>query len=167
HVGPVLERGGDRLLAVPGLGHHRDAGRVQDQPEPAAYQLLVVGNDHAGCLLGLVGRAHDVAAWTPAGIAACPSATGSSRILALIRQPPPGRGPASNSPWYRAIRSRRPISPRPPGPGGWPHAAPGPAGRPSSETLMSSSRGRYSTWTTVRAGPACLSTLVSASWMTR
>ncbi len=93
-VRPVLERGGHRLLAVRGLRHDRDARRAQDQPEPAAHQQLIIGDDHAR---GLGGRAHVDAAWNSGGTGRSP-ATGSSGILAVSRQPPPGRGPASSSP---------------------------------------------------------------------
>jgi len=44
-------------------------------------------------------------------------------------------------------------------------AAPG--GGPSSDTVMTRSRGRYSRRTVVRAGPACFMTLVRPSWTTR
>ena len=44
-------------------------------------------------------------------------------------------------------------------------AAPG--GGPSSDTVMSRSRGRYSRRTVVRTGPACFMTLVRPSWTTR
>jgi hypothetical protein len=107
-VGPVLQRRRDRLPAVRGLGHHRDAGRAQDQPETASDQRLVVRDDHPRrCISGRAVRAH----------------TGSSGMMARTRQPPPGRGPASSSPPYRPSRSRSPISPRP--------ASPEPPGPPA------------------------------------
>jgi hypothetical protein len=107
-VRPVLQRGRDRLPAVRGLGHHRDARGAQDQPEAAPDQRLVIRDDHPRRrIAGRAVRAH----------------TDSSGMMARTRQPPPGRGPASSSPPYRPSRSRSPISPRPasrdpPDPGG-------------------------------------------------
>src|SRR5207248_8165775 len=167
-VRPVPERGRDRLPPVRGLGHHRDARRAEDQPEAAADQRLVVRDDHPGA--GVRSYAHRGAARNlgrtgPADSPPSPRpptrAEPSTGILARTRQPPPGRGPASSSPPYSPIRSRSPISPRPPDPG-----APV-AGRPSSVTAISRSSGRYSRTTAARAVPACLITLVSASCTTR
>ena len=116
-VRPVLERGRDRLPAVRRLGHHRDARRAQDQPEPAADQRLVVRDDHPGARL--------VAALTAASPGIGPSGTGQPRSPACPPADPPAGSspapasrrrarPASSSPPYRPIRSRSPISPRPP-----------------------------------------------------
>ena len=134
-VRPVLERGRDRLPPVRGLGHHLDARRAEDQPEAAADQRLVVGDDHPGA--GVRSRAHRGDARNsgrtgPAGPP--PSAGPPSR--AETPDPPAGSspGPASRRPGAgrRPVRrrtapsrSRSPISPRPPGPAG----RPSPGGR--------------------------------------
>ncbi|KIQ66584.1 hypothetical protein TR51_03315 [Kitasatospora griseola] len=48
HVGPVGERGGDHLVAVPGVGHHLDvAGRGEQRPQCAAHQVHVLGRRHS------------------------------------------------------------------------------------------------------------------------
>ena len=90
-VGPVLEHRRDRLLAVGGLGQHVDAGRLQDQPEAAPYQRLIVG-DHRGHRPRAAGT--DAAArHRAAGHDAAPVG-----MTARTCQPPPGRGPAASSP---------------------------------------------------------------------
>src|SRR5581483_2248369 len=89
-VRPVLEHRRDGRRAVRRLARDLEARRLQDQPEPAADQRLVVGDHYA-------------------------HGNSASGIVARSRHPPPGRGPASTSPPYSPIRSRSPSSPRP----GW------------------------------------------------
>src|SRR5262249_39280611 len=150
----------------------------QDAPDPAPHTCLLVG-DHdprrtwgparalpPACLGGRVPRliAHAETSWNPAGPGAIFSALACSRgIVARTRHPPPGRGPASIEPPEIAIRSRRPMGPRPLL---LPRPVPGPVGA-SLATSTRRSCTRYSMRTAVCAWSACLITLVSASWATR
>ena len=88
----------------------------------------------------------------PAGAAGAARAPRSRR-----RGAGPWRG--RHRTWRRARASRRGRG-RPPGP-------PSAASAPSSAISMSSSLSPYRTVTRARAGPACLSALVSASWTMR
>ncbi len=120
----------DGLGAVRGLGDDRDAGLVKDHAESGADQGLIVG-DHHPRRIGHVprgrlaraghGRAEAGAgARSGAGPPPASSGRGSSGSRAVTRQPPAGRGPASNAPPYSDTRSRRPSNPRPPGSSGPP-----------------------------------------------
>src|SRR5262249_45020263 len=110
----------------------------QQHPQALPDQVLVVGDQDAD---------HDG------------SPTGSR---AQTVNPPPGRGPARRSPPNTATRSRMPASPWPP-PGGGGAELP----RPSAVTSIVTALSAQPTVTSARAGPACLSTLVSASWTMR
>ena len=82
-IGLVLKHRRDRLLTVGGLGQHVDARRLEDEPEAAPHQRLVVGDHHGHRTLDRAASGHDA---VPAGMAA------------RTCQPPPGRGPAASSP---------------------------------------------------------------------
>ena len=98
-------RHGHRLVAVGRLADHLEVGLgVDDHGEPAAHQLLVVGDDDADG----PGVCHD----------------GNGR-RASTAKPPPGAGPASSAPPSTATRSRIPTRPCPPPSGTaarWPRA---------------------------------------------
>src|SRR5262249_56188208 len=102
----ALQPAGARCVAVGGFGPDRHPGLVQDGPDPAADQRLVVGDDQAERSAGRGWVAHGGV--TSAGICA-----GSTGMLALTSHPPPRRGPAASSPPYSATRSRRPSRPIP------------------------------------------------------
>src|SRR5690606_41402385 len=84
---------------VGGTAGHRDAllGR-QQRPDPAADQRLVVDQQHP-----------DHA--RPPGVSEPARSRGRTGSSALIRNPPPGPGPADSSPPIEATRSRMPIRP--------------------------------------------------------
>ena len=109
----------DRLVAVVGFADHLDVVLgVEQRPEPAADQRLVVGQhhaDHAG---------HDR---VPVGMPAAGSGPGT---------PAGPAAPASSSPPSARTRSRMPVIPCPP--------ATAPVGpRPSSCTCTTSASGSY------------------------
>src|SRR5215467_1434193 len=142
HVRVKLPDRRHRLQAVPRLAHNLQVGlRFDDHLEAGPDQALVVADQDRDAHGG-----------------------GSSGRQAQTRNPPPGTGPTSSWPPYSATCSRIPISPCPlpldPS-RAWR------AGGPWSVTWICSSRSRYRTRTSVQAGPACLSTLVRASWMIR
>src|SRR5689334_10564284 len=119
-----------------------------DRPQAVAYQGLVVSDQDPDLVAHLT----------------APTATGNR---ACTRNPRCSPGPAASWPWYSATRSRIPASPCPPAGELPPHAARGPPG-PLSMISTSSHSGVRVTVTTARQGrPACLMTLVRASWITR
>src|SRR5262249_56478511 len=103
----ALQPAGARCVAVGGFGPDRHPGLVQDEPDPAADQRLVVGDDHAERSAGRGCVAHG--GGTSPGICA-----GSTGMLALTSHPPPGRGPAARSPPQSAPPSPPPSQPLPP-----------------------------------------------------
>jgi len=142
NVGAVLKHRGDRFAAVGGLGRDRDPGLVQDEPEPAADQCLVIGDDHPQRSARRARLAHGGV--TSAGVCA-----GSTGILAVTSHPPPDRGPAASSPPYSATRSRRPSRPipaprgtlAPPAPSASGAGTAAGIGRPPSATSTTSAAG--------------------------
>jgi hypothetical protein len=84
HRGPQRRR----LLAVGGLGEHVDTRRLEDEPEAAPHQRLVV-RDHHGHWVRTVEAAAIVRDHAAAGHDAIPAG-----MTARTCQPPPGRGPA-------------------------------------------------------------------------
>ena len=79
----------DGLDAVRRLTHHGQVGLgVEDEPETAPHQRLVIGDQNPD---------HGRPPWT--GSRACTA------------YPPPGAGPAANTPPYRVARSRIPTRP--------------------------------------------------------
>ena len=101
----MRERRGDGLVAVGGLADDVDAVRLEDDPQPGAHEVLVVGDDdtsrHAG-----------------------------SR--ADTAKPPSGRAVAVSDPPNAATRSRIPTSPWPAG--GAVRRAPAPSSSTSTDT---------------------------------
>jgi hypothetical protein len=88
--------GVDRITSVNGLGHRLD---VEDHPEAAAHELLVVGQ-------------HDPD--RPGPGATRPGATHGRPSSACTRKPPFGRAPISSRPPCMVTRARMPTRPRPP-----------------------------------------------------
>src|SRR5579862_292963 len=130
---------GQCLASVPGLARHAEIWfGFQQHPQALADQVLVVGDQDADHVGSPIGR------------------------RAVTVNPPPGRGSARSSPPNTATRSRMPASP-------WPPVSAGGTGfpGPSSVTSMVTALSAQPTVTSARAGPACLSTLVSASWTMR
>ena len=174
HVGPVPAPPSTASSPSAASADHGDARRAEDHAEPAADQRLIVGDDHAR--RGGPGRrcarlprspADPLAGDARPGAAAAPRGgavrrPGAGRGPASRRR---GRGPARSSPPYSATRSRRPSRPRPqpadrgrggedrpPGVGDLHHELGLAVVEPHGRGL---------------GFPACLSTLVSASWTTR
>src|SRR5262249_62079070 len=132
--GPELAHTGHRLASVLGLrGDLEIVLRLEDQPEAASDERLVVGNDD---------RDH-----------AIPASSGSRTRSA---KPPSSRGPAAISPPKTGTRSRMPARPCPPT---CPFEPPG----PSSTTSSSSACSPYRRFTSAGARPARVSVFVSAS----
>src|SRR5262249_12971560 len=139
-VGLQLADERDRGAAVVRFAHHLEVVfGVEQEAEPGADQLLVVGEDDAD---------HRLAT------------TSALRRGASTQKPPPTRGPAVSTPPTVAARSRMPASPCPGVPVG-PVAAPSPS---SVTWTVSPSLPSWVTATEVWArGPAWRITFVSDS----
>src|SRR5262249_6496296 len=133
----------DRLEPVLGLrDDFQVLARLEDHPEAAADERLVVGDEDANA-------AHEPVSW-------------SSGKRARTRKPPARpAAPASTSPPSSAARSRIPISPWPP------FGAIAAAPMPSSSICSSMLEPLRRTVTSAAEARACLSVFVSASWTIR
>ena len=104
HVGRVLRRGGDRLLAVAGLADHLDVVlQVEERPQALAHDRVVVGDQDADHAAHLQPHARAVAERRARSRASRRARSARSSIEVSPEPPPAHRAPRG----VEAARRRR------------------------------------------------------------